>query len=62
MLSVVINKYLKLFQNKLYFLYHQGGHFDVKHFLVYYYYGGMIYAALKNFKRAAFFFEIVSSV
>ncbi|XP_067928787.1 COP9 signalosome complex subunit 3-like [Watersipora subatra] len=37
------------------------GRFDSKHFLLYYYYGGMIYAALKNFKRAAFFFEIAVS-
>lgn len=33
------------------------GSFDVKYFLLYYYYGGMIYAALKNWERALFFFE-----
>lgn len=31
--------------------------FDVKFFLQYYYYGGMIYASLKNFERALYFFE-----
>lgn len=31
--------------------------FDSKHYLSYYYYGGMIYAAYKNYKRALFFFE-----
>ena len=40
----------------------QGGQFDAKSFLLYYYYGGMIYLALKNYKRALFFFEIVSNV
>lgn len=35
----------------------EGGHFDVKYFLLYYYYGGMIYASLKNFERALYFFE-----
>ena len=32
--------------------------FDVKYFLQYYYYGGMIYASLKQFDRALYFFEI----
>ena len=32
--------------------------FDVKYFLKYYYYGGMIYASLKRFERALYFFEI----
>lgn len=32
--------------------------FDSKYFLSYYYYGGMIYAALKNFDRALHFFEV----
>ena len=36
----------------------EGGSFDAKHFLLYYYYGGMIYASLKNYSRALFFFEI----
>ena len=36
----------------------QGGQFDAKHFLLYYYYGGMIYAALKNYDRALYFFEV----
>lgn len=31
--------------------------FDVKYFLQYYYYGGMIYACLKKFERALYFFE-----
>ncbi|CAB3987471.1 COP9 signalosome complex subunit 3 [Paramuricea clavata] len=31
---------------------------DVRQFLLYYYYGGMIYTALKNFDRALFFYEI----
>lgn len=31
---------------------------EVKYFLLYYYYGGMIYAALKNWDRALYFFEV----
>ena len=40
----------------------QGGHYDAKDFLCYYYYGGMIYTALKQYDRALYFFEIVSMV
>lgn len=36
----------------------EGGQFDTKYFLLYYYYGGMIYAALKNYDRALYFFEV----
>ncbi|XP_072168600.1 COP9 signalosome complex subunit 3-like [Diadema setosum] len=36
----------------------EGGHFDATHFLCFYYYGGMIYTALKNWDRAAYFFEV----
>nr|XP_054763676.1 COP9 signalosome complex subunit 3-like [Lytechinus pictus] len=36
----------------------EGGHFDSTHFLCYYYYGGMIYTALKNWDRAGYFFEV----
>lgn len=32
---------------------------DVKHVLLFYYYGGLIYAAVKNFDRASHFFEVV---
>lgn len=35
----------------------ESGQYDAKYFLLYYYYGGMIYAALKNYERAVFFFE-----
>lgn len=31
--------------------------FESKHYLSYYYYGGMVYTACKNYKRALFFFE-----
>ncbi|XP_017891015.1 COP9 signalosome complex subunit 3-like [Ceratina calcarata] len=34
------------------------GQFNSKHFLLYYYYGGMIYTALKNYDRALDFFEV----
>jgi COP9 signalosome complex subunit 3 len=37
----------------------ESGQYDAKHFLLYYYYGGMIYTALKKYDRALFFFEIV---
>ncbi|KAI9588598.1 COP9 signalosome complex subunit 3 [Glossina fuscipes] len=30
---------------------------DAEYFLLYYYYGGMIYTAVKNFERALYFFE-----
>lgn len=31
---------------------------DSKYFLLYFYYGGMIYIALKNYERAFYFFEV----
>jgi len=37
----------------------ENGWYDCKHFLSYYYYGGMIYAALKNYSRAMYYFEQV---
>ena len=36
----------------------EGGRFDVKFFLLFYYYGGMIYAAVKNLDRALYFLEM----
>ncbi|TRY64551.1 hypothetical protein DNTS_008226 [Danionella cerebrum] len=38
----------------------ENGAYDAKHFLCYYYYGGMIYTGLKNFERALYFFEQVT--
>lgn len=35
---------------------------NVKHYLLYFYYGGMIYTALKNFERALFFYEAAVTV
>ncbi|KFM81884.1 COP9 signalosome complex subunit 3, partial [Stegodyphus mimosarum] len=37
----------------------ENGNYDTKHFLLYFYYGGMIYTALKNYDRALYFFEVV---
>lgn len=34
---------------------------DAKYFLLYYYYGGMIYSSLKNYERALYFFEVAVS-
>lgn len=34
---------------------------DAKNFLLYYYYGGMIYTALKNYERGLYFFEVAIS-
>lgn len=39
----------------------ENGAYDAKHFLCYYYYGGMIYTGLKNFERALYFYEQVRS-
>ncbi|XP_064478967.1 COP9 signalosome complex subunit 3-like [Ornithodoros turicata] len=36
----------------------ENDHYDAKHFLLYFYYGGMIYTALKNYERALYFFEV----
>jgi COP9 signalosome complex subunit 3 len=36
----------------------EGGHYDARHFLLYYYYGGMIFTSLKNYDRALYFFEV----
>ena len=36
--------------------------FDVRYFLQYYYYGGMIYASLKQFERALYFFEVAITI
>lgn len=38
----------------------ENGAYDAKHFLCYYYYGGMIYTGLKNFERALYFYEQVN--
>uniref|UniRef100_A0A8C0Y523 COP9 signalosome subunit 3 n=1 Tax=Cyprinus carpio carpio TaxID=630221 RepID=A0A8C0Y523_CYPCA len=35
----------------------ENGAYDAKHFLCFYYYGGMIYTGLKDFERALYFFE-----
>jgi len=35
---------------------------DVKHVLLYYYYGGVIYSSIRNFERAFHFFEICINV
>lgn len=35
---------------------------DVNHVLLFYYYGGLIYAAIKNFDRASFFLEVVLTI
>ncbi|XP_012935761.1 COP9 signalosome complex subunit 3 [Aplysia californica] len=37
----------------------EGGRFDAKDYLLHYYYGGMIYTALKNYDRALYYFEVV---
>lgn len=37
----------------------ENGAYDAKHFLCYYYYGGMIYMGLKDFDRALYFYEQV---
>ncbi|XP_077979780.1 COP9 signalosome complex subunit 3-like [Glandiceps talaboti] len=36
----------------------EGDAYDATHFLCYYYYGGMIYSALKKWDRAIYFFEV----
>ena len=36
----------------------KNGRFDAKHFLLYYYYSGLINASLKNFDRALYSFEV----
>ena len=36
----------------------ENGQYDAKHFLLYYYYGGMIYTGLKNYERALYFYEV----
>jgi len=36
----------------------ENGQFDAVYLLLYYYYGGCIYTAIKNFDRALFFFEV----
>lgn len=40
----------------------EGGQFDSKYFLLYYYYGGMIYTALKNYDRALYCFEVCVTI
>ncbi|XP_054711885.1 COP9 signalosome complex subunit 3-like isoform X2 [Uloborus diversus] len=36
----------------------ENGNYDTKHFLLYFYYGGMIYTSLKNYERALYFYEV----
>ncbi|XP_033108007.1 COP9 signalosome complex subunit 3-like [Anneissia japonica] len=40
----------------------RGGQSDVSYFLCYYYYGGMIYTAVKNWSRSCYFFEVAITV
>ncbi|KAK0090730.1 hypothetical protein PV325_006289 [Microctonus aethiopoides] len=40
----------------------EGVQFDSKYFLLYFYYGGMIYTALKNYDRALYFFEVCVTI
>ncbi|KAF0312920.1 COP9 signalosome complex subunit 3 [Amphibalanus amphitrite] len=40
----------------------ENGKFESRHLLLYYYYGGLIYTAVKQFERALFCFEIYFSV
>lgn len=35
---------------------------DIKRVMLFYYYGGLIYAAIKDFERATFYFEVVLTV
>lgn len=35
---------------------------DVKQYLLFYYYGGLIYTALKDFEKASFYFEVVLTI
>nr|XP_031532097.1 COP9 signalosome complex subunit 3 isoform X2 [Vicugna pacos] len=35
----------------------ENGAYDARHFLCYYYYGGMLYTGLKDFERALYFYE-----
>lgn len=46
--------------NKVFQIVHNpnGAQFDAKYFLLYYYYGGMIYLAVRNLDRALYFFEV----
>nr|XP_031323283.1 COP9 signalosome complex subunit 3 isoform X1 [Camelus dromedarius] len=37
----------------------ENGAYDARHFLCYYYYGGMLYTGLKDFERALYFYEQV---
>jgi len=37
----------------------ESGRFDAKDYLSYYYYGGMIFTAIKNYDKALYFFEVV---
>ena len=34
------------------------GHYDTKSYLLYYFYGGLVYTALKKYEKALFFFEM----
>jgi len=36
----------------------QGHQFEAEHFLRYFYYGGMIYTAVKQYDRALYFYEV----
>ena len=40
-------------------MFQQGSQAEAKYFLLYFYYGAMIYTALKKFERALYFLEVV---
>lgn len=61
---LLIFVYLLRFQKTktlLYLFLQDATNHDAKYFLLYYYYGGMIYTAIKNYERALYFFEVCIS-
>lgn len=58
LLSKCFKPALPILDNDITAINQEGNQFDTKYFLLYYYYGGMIYTAVKNLDRALYFFEV----
>ncbi|ESO89010.1 hypothetical protein LOTGIDRAFT_205728 [Lottia gigantea] len=58
LLSKNMKPALQFLDNDITDISREGGNYDSKDFLQFYYYGGMIYTALKKYDRALYFFEV----
>lgn len=56
--TLEVSKFEIVYFSRTLLYFFQNGNYDAKHFLLYYYYGGLIYATLKNYERSLYAFEV----